>query len=145
MLPQTSASATYHSLRVYVQVEQWMGRDHMNPEDWCWYGQGAHYFPNLTDKDPATTDLLEMVRSNCKAWCNTQRCTYRKHGFQCSTAVWCAAMLTIFWMMKTTYMMTRSKWQFCDSLKFSLLHSCGVCSWLGVYVCVCGELCMTDW
>ena len=39
VLPQTSASATYHSLRVYLQVQQWMGRDHMNPEDWGWYGQ----------------------------------------------------------------------------------------------------------
>ena len=33
VLLQTSASATYHSLRVYLQVQQWMGRDHMNPED----------------------------------------------------------------------------------------------------------------
>ena len=85
VLPPTSASATYHSLRVYLQVQQWMGRYHMNPKDWGWYGQGGHYFPSLTDKDPAPTDLLEMVRCNCKAYCNTQRCTCRKHGFACST------------------------------------------------------------
>ena len=73
VIPPTSASATYHSLRVYLQVQQWMGRDHMNPEDWDWYGQGGHHFPRLTGKDPAPTDLLKMVRCNCKAGCNTQR------------------------------------------------------------------------
>ena len=57
----------------------------MNPEDWGWYDQGGHYFPSLTVNDPAPTDLLEMVRCNCKAGCNTQRCTCRKHGFECST------------------------------------------------------------
>ena len=65
VLPPTSALATYHSLCVYLQVQQWMGRDHMNLEDWGWYGQGGHYFPSLTDNDPAATDMLEIVRCNC--------------------------------------------------------------------------------
>ena len=57
----------------------------MNPEDRGWYGQVGHYFQNLTDKDHAPTDLLEMVRCNWKACCNTHRCTCRKHGLESST------------------------------------------------------------
>ena len=33
VISQTSASSNYHSLRVYLQVHQWMGQEHMNPED----------------------------------------------------------------------------------------------------------------
>ena len=47
VLSPTSASATYHSLRVYLQVQQWMGRDHMNPEDCGWYGQAKE---NITSQ-----------------------------------------------------------------------------------------------
>ena len=142
VLPQTSASATYHIQRVYLQVQQWMGQDHMNPEHWGWYGQGGHYFPSLTDKDPAPTDLLEIVRCNWKACCNTQRCTCRKHGMECYTGVGCESMLTICWMMVTkTNMMTRSKWQFWQ-FKFSLLHLCDVCVWVFVGG---GGVCVGTW
>ena len=74
----------------------------MNPEDWSWYVQGGHYFPSLTDKDPAPTDLLE--------WCEITARQVAIHSgvhagnmglnvpLDMDTAVGCAAMLTFCWM-----------------------------------------------
>ena len=57
------------------------------------------------------------------------------------TEVGCGAMLTFFWMMETkTYMMTRSKCQFCDSLKFYYyIHV------MCVYMCVRGGVWVSTW
>ena len=88
VLPPTSAAAAFHSLRVYLQVQQWMGKDPvqpMNPENWGWCKQGRQLLPILTDKEPAPRNLLEMVRCNCKAGCSTRQCTCRKHELECST------------------------------------------------------------
>jgi len=85
VLPPTSAAAAFHSLRIYLQVQEWIGRTPMNPEDWGWSIQGGRYVPVLTDKDPAPTDLLDMVRCNCKTGCSTRQCTCRKHDFESST------------------------------------------------------------
>ena len=88
MIPQTSASATYHSIRVYLQVQQRMGRDHMNPDEWGWDRQGRQM-----DKDPAPADLIEMVQCNCKTCCNTLRCTGRTHVVECFTGCgYCSVM-----------------------------------------------------
>ena len=36
-LPPTSAAASYHSLRVYLQVQTWIGNgDSMEPLEWGW-------------------------------------------------------------------------------------------------------------
>ena len=87
VLPPTSAAAKFHSLRVYLQVQQWMGqRPNMNPEDWGWYLQGGRYLPILTQKEAAPSELLEVVRCNCKMGCANRLCTCRKHGLECSTA-----------------------------------------------------------
>ena len=103
-LPQTTASATYHSLRVYPQVQQWMGRDHMNPEHWGCYGQRGHYFPCL---------MIIPLQLTCLKWCDVTamqvaipRGVHAGHmglnvPLHVDTAVGCEAMLTICWMMAT--------------------------------------------
>lgn len=35
-LPPTSSAAKYHSMRVFLQVQQWMGNNELKPEDWGW-------------------------------------------------------------------------------------------------------------
>lgn len=85
VLPPTSGAAKFHSMRVYLQVQQWMGAHQMNPEDWGWKIQGGRYMAVLTDKDPAPSELLEVVRCNCKTGCGTRLCSCRKHGLDCST------------------------------------------------------------
>ena len=42
VLPPTSAAAKFHSMRVYLQVQQWMGQgDQLKPEDCGWYEKDA--------------------------------------------------------------------------------------------------------
>lgn len=63
MLPPTSAAAQFHSMRVYLQIQQWMGcGDRFQHEDWGWYEQGGKYLPVLTDKEAAPPELLDVVR-----------------------------------------------------------------------------------
>lgn len=84
--PPTSAAASFHSLRVYLQVQQWTVRSQMNPEEWGWSKRDGRYLPILTDKDAVPTNLLEMVRCNCKMDCSTRQCTRRNNDLECSTA-----------------------------------------------------------
>jgi len=84
-LPPTSASAKYHSLRVYQQVQQWLGND-LPPEDWGWTIKDNKMIPVPTDMKPAPAYLLEAIRCNCKSGCETQRCGCRKFGLDCSLA-----------------------------------------------------------
>ena len=86
-LPPTSAAAKYHSLRVFLQVKQWQGRDEsMLIENWGWKLCNGQVVPIATDLPAAPERLLRMIRCNCTADCSTARCTCRKHGLHCSIA-----------------------------------------------------------
>ena len=86
-LPPTSNAAKFHSLRVYVQVQNRIGNDSShNPEDWGWKNKGGKLFPITTSLPPASAKLLEVIKCSCKASCDTRRCTCRKNNLQCSTA-----------------------------------------------------------
>ena len=67
VLPPSSAAAKYHSLRVYYQVQEWMGRRDISAESWGWNRKNNKYAPVLTDRPPAPNELLEIVRCNCKS------------------------------------------------------------------------------
>ena len=43
-LPLASSAAKFHSLRVYLQVQQWMGNNGLNPEEWVWTLCNEQYF-----------------------------------------------------------------------------------------------------
>ena len=75
VLPPTSSAAAYHSLRVYLQVQEWMGRQDLQPEDWGWQQRGGKLLPILMDKEAAPANLLEVVRCNCKTGCGSKQCT----------------------------------------------------------------------
>ena len=85
-LPPTSAAARYHSLRVYFQVQQWIGNDTLHPDDWGWMNVDSRYVPYNTDLPPAPSKLLSVIRCCCKADCDTKRCSCRKHGLDFSPA-----------------------------------------------------------
>jgi hypothetical protein len=83
--PPTSAAAKFHSMHVYLQVQQWMShREHMKPDHWGWYKQSGKYLPVPIGKEEAPKKLLEVVRCNCTN-CASPLCSCRKHGLNCST------------------------------------------------------------
>ena len=86
-IPPTAAAARQHSLRVYLQLQTWIGRSEtLNPKDWGWEMINNMYQPIYTDQLPAPADLLKVIRCACKGDCSTFRCTCRKNGLECSTA-----------------------------------------------------------
>ena len=84
-LPPTSAAASFHSLRVYHQVQIWKGREDLDPELWGWIVKGSRLLPVYTSKPPAPASLLKLFRCNCKKECKNARCTCFKNGLKCST------------------------------------------------------------
>ena len=82
-LPPTSSATKYHSLRSYLQVMQWMGKD-IDVSKWGWSLQTNKLVPVMTDTAPAPETLLKMIRCRCSGGCNTHRCTCQKHGLDCS-------------------------------------------------------------
>ncbi|CAH3133198.1 unnamed protein product [Porites lobata] len=86
-LPPTSAAARYHSARVYLQVQQWMGRGkNLNPEDWGWLRFQDRLHARTTDQPPAPDNLFKVIRCTCKQGCDSRRCSCRKFGIPCSFA-----------------------------------------------------------
>ena len=84
-LPPTSAAAKYHSLRVYLQIQQWNGHE-LQPEEWGWsVGEGG-LMPMHTDLPPAPDELLQIIRCNCQTDCGSMRCTCKKHNVKCYPA-----------------------------------------------------------
>ena len=83
-LPPTSAAASYHSQRVFFQVQQWKGDELLQPVDWGWKTTDGKLLPIQTHQPPAHNSLLEVIRCNCKTDCNTNRCTCKRHGLDCS-------------------------------------------------------------
>ena len=86
-LPPTSAAARYHSMRAYLQVQQWKQPTcPLDPLSWGWSLVQGRLEPIQVDLPPAPETLLQVIRCNCKTDCSSNRCTCRKHGLQCSTA-----------------------------------------------------------
>lgn len=82
-IPPTSAAATYHSFRVYHQVQTWKG-NRLRAEDWGWQVKKGKLVAIQTDKAPAPEQLLNVIVCKCKTDCRSARCTCRKHGLECS-------------------------------------------------------------
>ena len=60
------AAASYHSSRVYLQVQQWMRKgDDMDPEEWDWLRVWNRIEPRMTALPPAPVALLKVVRCSC--------------------------------------------------------------------------------
>lgn len=61
-LPPTSASAKYHSLRVYYQVHQWKGTvDELDPAEWGWKASAEGLIPVQSDLPAAPQELLQVA------------------------------------------------------------------------------------
>ena len=85
-LPPTSASMSYHSMRTYYQIHEWLCNTSIKAEQWGWTLKDDILVPIQTDMPPATKSLLEAIHCNCKSDCQTNRCGCRKHGLECSVS-----------------------------------------------------------
>ena len=85
-LPPTCAAAKYHSLRVYLQIQQWFGATTLEPQEWGWKLKDTYLLPVTTDLPPAPPTLLSVIRCGCKTGCDTKSCSCRKNGIDCSPA-----------------------------------------------------------
>ena len=85
-LAPTSAAARYHSMRVYLQVQQWLVICNMKETDWGWMIKDENLVLVISDPPPATDELLRVIRCNCTTDCSTARCSCRKHSLECYPA-----------------------------------------------------------
>ena len=86
-LPPTSDAVQFHSMRVYLQVQDWKGDGTtLDPLDWGWDLVDGRLFPVTMTKAPAPMHILKVVRCTCASGCRTKACSCRKVGLECSSA-----------------------------------------------------------
>src|SRR5277367_1626683 len=84
--PPTSDAARLHSLRVYHQIQQWMGRN-LDPISWGWSEVGGVLTPVPAHLPPAPDSLLCLITCNCRKECS-RSCDCKRSDLPCS--VMCA-------------------------------------------------------
>ena len=82
-LPPTGNAAQYHSLRVYQQVQSWLGND-LEPTEWGFKIVEGILLPITMDGPPAPPEILKMIRCTCKGYCDTKRCRCKLNGLYCT-------------------------------------------------------------
>ncbi|CAG9771594.1 unnamed protein product [Ceutorhynchus assimilis] len=82
MLP-TSGAARYHTLRVYLQVQNWLGHK-LDAIQFGWREGFGRLLPVISDDPPAPDSLLKLVRCGCTTGCN-QNCGCRRAGMPCKS------------------------------------------------------------
>lgn len=81
-LPPTKSTAKEHSLRVYHQVQLWLGNP-LNPLQYGWMVVNNMLAPVTSTMKPAPENFLKMLFCRCKTNCGSQ-CGCRKSGLKCS-------------------------------------------------------------
>lgn len=66
-LPPTEDAAKYHSYRVYLQTQVWMGNTDIMPENSGWKVQCGHLVPQTMDSKPVPDVVSKLIRYKCKA------------------------------------------------------------------------------
>ncbi|KAF4531641.1 hypothetical protein B566_EDAN006572 [Ephemera danica] len=82
-LPPTSDAAAQHSLRVYLQVQQWLGRE-LEPIEYGWKKSGSSLVPVIMLEPAAPDQLLHLITCNCASDCSSGRCSCKKSGLFCT-------------------------------------------------------------
>lgn len=83
-LPPSDDAANFHILRVYLQVQLWMGDNNINPENWGWEGSENGLIPIQTRCPIAPPELLQVVSCKCKTGCTSNRCSCKSKSLKCS-------------------------------------------------------------
>ena len=84
-LPPTTSAAKYHSFRAYYQVQVWLGNETLHKAtDWGWELVKGNLHPKKMDKLPAPEALMKIMKCGCILYCESNRCTCKKHGLYCT-------------------------------------------------------------
>lgn len=87
VLPPTSDACSFHSFRVYLQVESWKTLGcNLDPGQFGWVIQNGLYRPIFGELPAAPNSLLAVFRCNCKTDCSNMRCTCKRNGMKCTWA-----------------------------------------------------------
>ncbi|GBN56785.1 hypothetical protein AVEN_245931-1 [Araneus ventricosus] len=81
-LPPTSAAASQHSVRVYLQVQMWKGNV-FSTKDWGWTFEQGYYKPVTSALPPAPENLLHLIRCGWKENC-FRNCECKRSGLTCT-------------------------------------------------------------
>ncbi|KAK4874989.1 hypothetical protein RN001_011411 [Aquatica leii] len=81
-LPPTKAATKQHSLRVYVQVQEWLGNSYP-PTEWGWKLIQDQLFSIPTTLPFAPESLLRLIHCQCNSNCDG-RCSCWNSGQKCS-------------------------------------------------------------
>ncbi|CAK1580968.1 unnamed protein product [Parnassius mnemosyne] len=82
-LPPTRGASKQHSLRVYLQIQQWLGNP-LPPTQWGWARGDDGILKPVTTNDPvAPESILNTIFCRCTTGCGV-RCGCRKAGIACS-------------------------------------------------------------
>ena len=88
-LPPTDGAAAQHSLRAYLQLQDWLVLKSMSrdPKKYGWYlTSGGAYEPIQTLNAIAPINLIKLVSCNCAGDCTTRRCYCKKNNVKCIAA-----------------------------------------------------------
>ena len=86
-LGPTSSVFQYHSERVYLQVQVWLGNN-INPEDWGWKIANNTMLPitGVENNLICPNDIKILISCGCKSSCKPQYCGCIKNNRRCYEA-----------------------------------------------------------
>lgn len=81
-LPPTKSAAQQHALRVYHQVQMWLGNS-LDPKEYGWMEENRILKPVMMTIKAAPENVLNMIYCRCKTNCGS-KCGCRKSGLNCT-------------------------------------------------------------
>lgn len=87
-LGPTSSAFQYHSERVYLQVQVWLGNNIIKPEDWGWKIDNNTMLPitGVENDLICPNDIKILISCGCKLSCNPRYCGCIKNDRKCYEA-----------------------------------------------------------
>ena len=87
-LPPSSSAASYHSLRVYHQLQEWLGNQ-MEPSEYGWEVKDGKFIPRTTNLPIAPEEILKRIRCQCKSDCKSGNGSCKRIALFCSNECGC--------------------------------------------------------
>lgn len=83
-LPPISETVNEHTLRVFYQVQKWLGNNDIDPQLYGWENTINGLMPIKCQKEAFPQEILEIVACNCKAGCKSKKCPCRRINLNCT-------------------------------------------------------------